>query len=119
MKNLGIDKNKRKKGEKEMGQARGFDAGQLSELSRKHLWLHISNHKVFEGQAPLIMVSGQGCMVKDIQGNEYLDGVSGGVWCVNVGYGRESIAKAVYDQLSVLHYFAGSAGNPPYIMLAA
>jgi taurine-pyruvate aminotransferase len=119
MKNLGIDKNKRKKGEKEMGQARGFDAGQLSELSRKHLWLHISNHKVFEGQAPLIMVSGQGCMVKDIQGNEYLDGVSGGVWCVNVGYGRESIAKAVYDQLTVLPYYAGSAGNPPYIMLAA
>lgn len=104
-----------------MEQAKGLthDGGELAELSRKHLWLHLSNHKMFEGQAPLIMVSGQGCMVKDIQGKEYLDGLSGGVWCVNVGYGRESIAKAVYDQLTVLPYYAGSAGNPPYIMLAA
>lgn len=95
------------------------DVNQLIELSRKHLWLHLSNHKAFETQEPPIMVSGQGCMVKDIRGKEYLDGLSGGVWCVNVGYGRESIAKAIYDQLNVLPYYAGSAGNPPYIELAA
>ncbi len=65
------------------------------------------------------MVSGQGCMVKDIHGKEYLDGLSGGVWCVNVGYGRETIAKVVYEQLVQLPYYAGSAGTPPYILLAA
>jgi len=96
-----------------------YDSKQLVELSRKHLWLHLTNHKAFETNEPLIMVAGQGCMVTDIHGNEYLDGLSGGVWCVNVGYGRESIAKAVYDQLNVLPYYAGSAGNPPYIQLAA
>ena len=32
---------------------------------------------------------------------------------VNVGYGRESIANAVRDQLVKLNYFAGSAGSIP------
>ena len=42
-----------------------------------------------------------------------LDGVSGGVWTVNVGYGRERIADAVRDQLVKMNYFAGSAGSIP------
>ncbi len=37
--------------------------------------------------------------VWDAKGKEHLDAVSGGVWTVNVGYGRESIANAVRDQL--------------------
>ncbi|MEM7091293.1 MAG: aminotransferase class III-fold pyridoxal phosphate-dependent enzyme, partial [Pseudomonadota bacterium] len=44
--------------------------------------------------------------------------VSGGVWTVNVGYGRESICKAVYDQLMKLCYFANSAGSIPGAIFA-
>ena len=44
--------------------------------------------------------------VWDQNGKEHLDAVSGGVWTVNVGYGRESICKAVHDQLMKLCYFA-------------
>jgi adenosylmethionine-8-amino-7-oxononanoate aminotransferase len=51
--------------------------------------------------------------VWDARGREHLDAVSGGVWTVNVGYGRESIANAVRDQLIKLNYFAGSAGTVP------
>lgn len=51
--------------------------------------------------------------VWDATGREYLDAVSGGVWTVNVGYGRTSIADAVRDQLVKLNYFAGSAGSVP------
>ena len=39
--------------------------------------------------------------------------MSGGVWTVNVGYGRERIANAVRDQLLKLNYFAGAAGSVP------
>jgi taurine-pyruvate aminotransferase len=39
--------------------------------------------------------------------------VSGAVWTVNVGYGRESIANAVRDQLVKMCYFAGAAGTIP------
>ena len=51
--------------------------------------------------------------VWDQKGTEFLDAVSGGVWTVNVGYGRESIANAVRDQLIKLNYFAGTAGSVP------
>jgi taurine-pyruvate aminotransferase len=51
--------------------------------------------------------------VWDQKGKEHIDAVSGGVWTVNVGYGRESIANAVRDQLIKLNYFAGSAGSIP------
>ncbi|MTI83960.1 MAG: aminotransferase class III-fold pyridoxal phosphate-dependent enzyme [Firmicutes bacterium] len=91
---------------------------EIVKMDRDHVWHHIFQHKIFENQDPLVIVEGDGCMVKDIQGREFLDAVSGGVWCVNVGYGRESIAKAVYEQLKQMPYYAMTAGNIPAIKLA-
>lgn len=96
-----------------------LDADRLIELEKEHLWLHLTNHKLLENQEPQIMVSGDGCCVRDARGNEYLDMLSGGVWCVNVGYGRESLVQAAAEQLRTLPYYAGTVANPPYIMLAA
>lgn len=66
----------------------------------------------------MVIVEGKGLRVWDAKGNEYLDAVSGGVWTVNVGYGRESIADAVRDQLVKMNYFAQSAGNIPAAQFA-
>lgn len=77
---------------------------QLLQWDREHLWHHIVPHKIFETQEPLVLVEGRGCMVRDVMGKEYLDGLSGGVWCVNTGYGQEAIAEAVYQQLKRLPY---------------
>lgn len=96
-----------------------LDVDRLIELEKEHLWLHLTNHKLLESQEPQIMVSGDGCCVTDARGNEYLDMLSGGVWCVNVGYGRESLVQAAAEQLRTLPYYAGTVANPPYIMLAA
>ncbi len=93
-------------------------AEDLVRLDREHVWHHIVQHRVFEIQEPLVMVEGQGCILKDIRGREYLDAVSGGVWCVSLGYGQESIARAVYDQLREMPYYAMTAGNVPSILLA-
>ena len=41
----------------------------------------------------MVIVEGEGLRVRDAKGREYLDASSGGVWTVNVGYGRESIAR--------------------------
>ena len=38
--------------------------------------------------------------VWDQKGKEHIDAVSGGVWTVNVGYGRERIANAIRDAIS-------------------
>ena len=96
----------------------GLDVDNLVKLQREHLWLHLTNHKMFETQEPQIMVEGNGCLVKDARGNEYLDALSGGVWGVNVGYGRESLVEAAARQMRSLPYFAGTTATPPYILLA-
>ena len=88
------------------------------EADRANMWHHLIQHKPFETVDPRIIVEGRGMKVWDANGKEHLDGVSGGVWTVNVGYGRESIANAVRDQLIKLCYFAGSAGSIPGAMFA-
>lgn len=88
-----------------------YDASDIIAKDKKHLWHHLFQHKIFESQDPKIFVEGEGARIKDIHGNEYLDGASGGVWCVNVGYGRESMARVIYDQLLKLPYYAGVAGT--------
>lgn len=89
------------------------DLSEVVEADRAHLWHHLIQHKQFETVDPRVMVEGRGMRVWDAKGKEYIDAVSGGVWTVNVGYGRESIAKAVYDQLIKMNYFANSAGSIP------
>lgn len=89
----------------------GNDNRHVIEADRNHVWHHLSQHKQYETVDPPIMVEGKGLRLWDIKGREYLDAVSGGVWTVNVGYGRVSIADAVRDQLVKLNYFAGSAGS--------
>lgn len=80
---------------------------------KAHVWHHLTSHKSFDNSDPMIVVEGEGMRIKDAKNNEYLDAVSGGVWTVNVGYGRERIANAVRDQLVKMNYFAGSAGSIP------
>ena len=89
------------------------DISRIIEADKAHVWHHLIQHKQFETNDPRIILEGKGMRVWDQNGKEYLDAVSGGVWTVNVGYGRESIAKAVYDQLMKLCYFAQSAGSIP------
>lgn len=89
------------------------DIADLVEADRAHVWHHLSQHKSYETVDPQLMVEGRGMRVWDATGKEYLDATSGGVWTVNVGYGRETIADAVRDQLVKLNYFAGAKGSIP------
>ncbi|MEM9635014.1 MAG: aminotransferase class III-fold pyridoxal phosphate-dependent enzyme [Pseudomonadota bacterium] len=89
------------------------DMSDIIEADRTHVWHHLLQHKALETNDPKIMVEGKGMRLWDATGKEHLDAVSGGVWTVNVGYGRESIADAVREQLVKLNYFANSAGSIP------
>ncbi len=90
-----------------------MNVSEVVNSDKTHVWHHLSQHKPLETTDPMMIVEGKGMRVTDIKGKEYLDAVSGGVWTVNVGYGRESIANAVRDQLVKMCYFANSAGNIP------
>ena len=94
------------------------DLDQVIASDKAHVWHHLTGHKVFETIDPRIIVEGRGMRVWDAKGKEHLDAVSGGVWTVNVGYGRERIANAIRDQLIKLPYFAQSAGSIPGAIFA-
>ncbi|HIF06848.1 MAG TPA: aminotransferase class III-fold pyridoxal phosphate-dependent enzyme, partial [Gemmatimonadetes bacterium] len=95
-----------------------YDAEDIIGKDKRHMWHHLLQHQVLESQDPKIFVGGEGARIRDIEGNEYLDASSGGVWCVNVGYGRESMAKVIYDQLLELPYYVGVAGTVPAAQFA-
>ncbi len=89
------------------------DLSEVVANDKAHVWHHLVQHKMFETVDPNIIVEGKGMRVWNQAGKEHLDAVSGGVWTVNVGYGRESMADAVRDQILKMNYFAGAAGTIP------
>ena len=78
----------------------------LSELARldlESLWHPLTQHRGLEARLPLEIVSGEGVFLIDARGRRILDGVSG-LWCVNVGYGREELADVAREQMAKLAY---------------
>lgn len=57
----------------------------------------------FEREGSLIMEQADGAYLTDIEGNRYLDSV-GGLWCTNIGQGREEMADAIAEQVKKLAY---------------
>lgn len=94
------------------------DLSQIVSADKANVWHHLFQHKALESGDPRIIVEGKGLKVWDNKGTEFLDAVSGGVWTVNVGYGRESIANAVRDQLLKMNFFSGALGTAPGAIFA-
>lgn len=92
----------------------GPDREDLLEKDRTYLWHHMSPYN----PNPLIVAEGKGSWVTDIDGNRYLDGMSG-LWCVNIGYGREELAAAAYEQIKKMAYYPLVQSHIPAIELAA
>ena len=88
---------------------------QLVDADQRHLLhpLHNAAHK------PRVLVRGQGSVMWDADGREYLDGLSG-LWNVNVGHGRVELAAAAHEQMSTLAFASAYNGqsNRPAIELA-
>lgn len=95
-----------------------YDLDDIVQADKECLWHHIKPHRLFSTAEQMIIVEGKGLILKDIRGREYLDAASGGVWSVITGYGRDSIAEAVCEQLKKMPYYAGSVGNVPAAKLA-
>ena len=83
-----------------------------------HPWSNWHNYR--EGGAAMAVASSEGAYVFDVDGNKYLDGI-GGLWCVNIGYGREEMVEAIADQVRKLPYFSPftDTTNTPGAELAA
>jgi putrescine---pyruvate transaminase len=84
----------------------------------QHHLIHPLHHPI-DNRNPIIYVRGRGVIVEDIDGREYIDGLSG-LWNVNVGHGRAELAAAAAAQMTELAYCSGFVGssNIPSIALA-
>jgi adenosylmethionine-8-amino-7-oxononanoate aminotransferase len=77
---------------------------ELRQLAARHVWGHFSPLRSEDASALAVMVRGEGCYVWDSDGNRYLDGLAG-LFTVQVGHGRRSIAEAMATQAETLAYF--------------
>ncbi|MFW2543802.1 aminotransferase [Primorskyibacter sp. 2E107] len=90
------------------------------DLDRRFVFHPFSAAQGHEQSGALMMArSAQGCWITDDTGKRHLDAMAG-LWCVNVGYGRERIADALADQARKLSYFHGfsSMATEPAAILA-
>ena len=80
-----------------------YDADDLWTKDRDHVVHGWADFSTFHETGSEIIVEGDGPYVWDITGKQLIDGI-GGVWCVNVGYGREEIVDAIAEQARRLPY---------------
>ncbi|CAN5431054.1 aspartate aminotransferase family protein [soil metagenome] len=92
---------------------------QLRQSDREHHLHPFTNHADMHKSGTHVIVGGKGCFITDENGRQLLDGLAG-LWCVNVGYGRDEIATAVYEQMKKLPYYCSffNSTTEPAIELA-
>ncbi|MFT6073487.1 MAG: putrescine aminotransferase [Yoonia sp.] len=70
-------------------------------------------------KGPRVITSAKGVWLKDSEGEEIIDGMAG-LWCVNIGYGREELADAAARQMRELPFYNTffQTTHVPALMLA-
>ena len=99
--------------------SQSFDDNFLREMNARQVWHPMAHPADSQANLPVILTSGQGVRVTDIDGHETVDAV-GGLWNVNLGYSCEPVKKAIAEQLAELPYaniFRG-VSNDKVIQLA-
>jgi taurine-pyruvate aminotransferase len=84
------------------------------EKDNRYVWHAMSGYD--PSASTMIVEKGEGAWITDTDGNRYLDGMSG-LWCVNVGYGREELARAAYQQLKQMSFYPLMKSHLPAIEL--
>ena len=88
---------------------------QLEDWDRRHVWHAFSQMAEYE---PFIIDRADGCILTDIDGNEYIDGVSS-LWCNVHGHRHPKIDAAIREQLDrVAHVTSLGSSHPTTIKLA-
>ena len=93
------------------------DAQSIRDASLQYQWLHNKDWtEMAEGGGPTVIVEGKGIRVTDAEGQTWID-ACGGYYSVHVGYGRDEIAYAAYDQLKKVTFFPSGTTTVPVVQL--
>jgi adenosylmethionine-8-amino-7-oxononanoate aminotransferase len=93
-------------------------SGDLAELDRRYIWHPFTQQQGWLAEDAPIIRSAKGCTLTDVEGRDYIDGVSS-LWCNVHGHQHPKIDAAVRDQLGrVAHTTMLGLSHEPAIRLA-
>src|SRR3954465_3356239 len=89
-------------------------------LDARHHLHPFTTHRELAEKGARIITRAEGCYVWDSEGNRLLDGMAG-LGCVQVGHGRERLARVAAEQIRTLDYYNAffQSSTPPAVELAA
>src|SRR4051812_35376071 len=91
---------------------------ELERWDREHVWHPFTPMQVYAEERPLIIDRAEGCLLFDLDGNGYIDGVSS-LWCNVHGHRVPQLDDAVRQQLDrVAHSTLLGISNVPAVELA-
>lgn len=92
---------------------------ELQALDSAHHLHPFTHANALAAKGPRVITSAKGVWLKDSDGEEILDGMAG-LWCVNIGYGRDELADAAARQMRELPYYNTffQTTHVPALMLA-
>ncbi len=99
---------------------RNYDIAELKRLDiAHHLPAQADWQEIEDLGGSRIITHAEGCYIYDGDGNRILDGMAG-LWCVNVGYGRNELADVAAAQMKELPFYNTffKTATPPTVMLA-
>ncbi|WP_312374608.1 aspartate aminotransferase family protein [Pseudomonas oryzihabitans] len=96
-----------------------FTTAHWQDLSRRHLLAPFTDYRQLNEKGARIITRAEGVHLWDSEGQRILDGMAG-LWCVNVGYGREELVEAASRQMRELPYYNlfFQTAHPPALELA-
>ncbi|MFO7339284.1 MAG: aspartate aminotransferase family protein [Lysobacteraceae bacterium] len=97
-----------------------MDIRELQRLDAAHHLHPFNDNAALARRGTRILTRGEGCYVWDAEGNRLLDAFAG-LWCVNIGYGRQELGQAAARQMEQLAYYNSffQCTTEPTIRLAA
>ena len=98
---------------------RNFSHDQLRALDAAHHLHPFTDHADLRAAGSRVIARAEGTHLYDVDGTAILDGMAG-LWCVNVGYGREELVEAAAEQMRELPYYNSffRCSTPAPILLA-
>jgi putrescine aminotransferase len=92
---------------------------QWQEADSRHFLHPFTDHKSLSAKGARVITKAEGIYIWDTEGHKILDAMSG-LWCVNVGYGQQSLIDAATRQLKELPFYNAffNTATPPAIELA-
>ncbi|RFC68051.1 MULTISPECIES: aspartate aminotransferase family protein [Mesorhizobium] len=81
-----------------------YSLKQLQQIDAAHHLHPFTDHKDLRDAGTRIVTHAKGPFIYDSEGNEILDGMAG-LWCVNIGYGRDELAEVAAEQMKELPYY--------------